>query len=438
MESADRSAQYVDANGVIDVKKLIAAYSFEEHALRADRYFHTINDPWAHHLRKPFSKSDEARSILAGLASVLHLVGLQPGHHVVDFGCGTGWLSAALSMLQCRVTGIDISQRALDIAQAAVADHPYLRKQQIAFRRLEGASIPVETSTVDRIICFDSFHHVADQEFYLREFFRILRPGGVVGFSEPGPNHSRSAASQYEMRNYAVIENDIVVEEILAMSRQIGFADMTMALFTDTPITMGPEQFSSMIRAAEGVEDGVEKAGLRTGGLLTRLLAAIRNDDRAVYTDLGLKFFSQARTKCVFALRKPGVQIVDSRTTKALAADLKAVAQRFAPDTRQFTLSLLATNTGAGAWLPSGSESGAVNAGVKILTPDGGPMTREPIRFPLTDKVVASGESLNADLVIDLAEFPGDLVLEVDLVAEHVSWFSQVGSAQLRFPLSAD
>lgn len=434
MESADKSARYVDANGVIDVKKLIAAYSFEEHALRADRYFHNINDPWAHHLRKPFSKPDEARSILAGLASVLHLAGLQPGHHVVDFGCGTGWLSAALSMMQCRVTGIDISQRALDIAQAAIADHPYLHKQPIAFRRLEEVCIPVESSSVDRIICFDSFHHVADQEFYLREFFRILRPGGVVGFSEPGPNHSRSAASQYEMRNYAVIENDIVVDEILATSRQIGFADMTMALFTDTPITIGPEQFASMIRA----DDGVEKSGRRRGGLLTRLLAAIRNDDRAVYTDLGLKFFSQARTKCVFALRKPGVQVVDSRTAKALAADLKVVTQTFAPDTRQFTLSLLATNTGAAAWLPSGNESGAVNAGVKILTTDGGPMTREPIRFRLTDKLIASGGSARAELIIDLAEFPGDLVLEVDLVAEHVSWFSQIGSAQLRLSVSAD
>src|SRR5258706_8323224 len=193
---------------MIDVKKLIAAYTFEEHAERADKYFDAVTDPWAHHLRKPFTTTQECSATLSGLSALLQLLKLQPGHHIVDFGCGAGWLSSVLALLQCQVTSIDISQRALDIARLAVLEHPFLRRQQIAFRRLEEARIPVDTSSVDRIICLDSFHHVADQKLYLQEFFRLLRPGGIVGFHEPGPGHSRSPGSQYEMRKYAVIEND--------------------------------------------------------------------------------------------------------------------------------------------------------------------------------------------------------------------------------------
>jgi SAM-dependent methyltransferase len=408
IESDDRPAQYVDAEGMIDVKKLIAAYTFEEHAIRADNYFQNIVDPWTHHLRKPFSDVQECQGILSGLASIFHLIKLQSGQHVVDFGCGTGWLSAALSLLQCQVTGIDISQRALDIAQSTILEHPVLRNQQIAFRRLEEARIPVETSSVDRIICFDSFHHVADQNFYLREFFRILRPGGIVGFHEPGPNHSRSPGSQYEMRKYAVIENDIALEEILAASEEIGFDDMTMAVFTDRPITMPPKQFLSMAR----------------------------HGDRQVYEDLGTSLFVQAKSKSVFTLRKPGTELLDSRTARALGAELKVVGHRFTSESRRLTISLLARNVGTGVWLPSGPDIGAVNVGVKILTAAGAPITGEPIRFRLSEKVVTTAEVVQIELLIDLAEFRGDLLVEVDLVSERVIWFSQIGLAQPRIPLS--
>ena len=55
----DRSHLYVDGHGRVDVVKLIAAYSHDDHALRADRYFSSVADPWSHFLRKPFSNLHE-------------------------------------------------------------------------------------------------------------------------------------------------------------------------------------------------------------------------------------------------------------------------------------------------------------------------------------------------------------------------------------------
>jgi SAM-dependent methyltransferase len=408
MVLTDKSAQYTDADGTIDVKKLIAAYTFEEHAFRADKYFHTITDPWAHHLRKPFSSVQESQAVLAGLSSLLSLLKLQPGHHVVDFGCGTGWLAAALSMLQCQVTAIDISQRALDIAREAFAEHPFLKRQPAAFRRLEEARVPVDSASVDRIICFDCFHHVADQKLYLQEFFRILRPGGMVGFHEPGPGHSRTAGSQYEMRHFAVIENDIVIEEISATARAIGFEDMTMAVFTDTPMTLSPEAFFSLAQSG----------------------------NQQIYADLGKRLFDQSRSKSVFTLRRPGIELLDSRSASALGAELKIVEQRFSAERRSLALTVQARNTGTGAWLPSGDGVGAVSIGMRISTAGSAALTSEPIRFKLSETPVAPGNVVQVSLLADLGPYPGDLVIDLDLVAELVIWFSQVGFAPPRIVLS--
>ena len=56
----------------------------------------------------------------------------------------------------------------------------------------------------------------------LSEMGRVLRPGGIAGFSEPGPNHSRDPQSQHEMRRYGVPERDLVIEDVWALGRRSG------------------------------------------------------------------------------------------------------------------------------------------------------------------------------------------------------------------------
>ena len=404
----NKSLEYTGPDGTIDVKKLIAAYTFEEHAVRADKYFEAIVDPRAYHLRKPFTTVDECSAALSALSGLLPLLKLQRGHDVVDFGCGTGWLSSAMALMRCQVTGIDISQRALDIAHSAVLEHPLLKEGRVAFRRLGEAGIPLDTSSVDRIVCFDSFHHVADQNFYLQEFFRILRPGGIVGFSEPGPGHSRTPASQYEMRNFAVIENDIVLEDISSMARAVGFERMNMAVFADIPKVMAVEEF----------------------------LALANEDRQQVYEDLGNWLFKRAKGRSVFALHKPGEEILDSRTASALGADVSIAGQSFDAKARRLAVTLLACNTGTGIWLPSGTDVGSMNIGVRISTENGSPLTVEPIRFDLASVETKPGGLARTDLLIDIPQ-EGNLVVEFDLVAEHVAWLSQLALRPPRLSLPA-
>ena len=65
-------------------------------------------------------------------------------------------------------------------------------------------------------MCLDAFHHVPNPGLVLAELSRVLKEGGIAGFAEPGPEHSKSPQSQYEMKTFKVVENDVNVAGNLA------------------------------------------------------------------------------------------------------------------------------------------------------------------------------------------------------------------------------
>src|SRR5262249_20965333 len=143
------------------------------------------------------------------------------------------------------------------------------------------------------------------------------------------------------------------------------------------------------------------------------------------YENLGDWLFKRAKGRSVFALHKPGEEILDSRTVSALGADVSIAAQTFDAGTRRLAGAPLVHNTGTGIWLPSGGNIGSVNIGVRISTADGSALTNEPIRFDLARVETKPGSSARTELLIDIPQ-EGDLVVEFDLVAEHVAWLSQI------------
>jgi ubiquinone/menaquinone biosynthesis C-methylase UbiE len=213
-------ADAAPTEALIDVKALIASLSNADHAARADAYFANIPDP-PKLLRKPFHGIVETRANLHGAGEILQLLRLFRGAKVLDFGAGTGWFSRMLACIECEPVAVDVSARALEMGRLAFEQDPLMAGLTIDWRHYDGLTLPLDDESVDRIVCYDSFHHVADQAATLREFHRVLVPGGRIAFHEPGPHHSKIPVSQYEMRHHGVIENDIVVEDIWAQAQAL-------------------------------------------------------------------------------------------------------------------------------------------------------------------------------------------------------------------------
>ena len=104
---------------------------------------------------------------------------IEPGHVVVDLGCGTGEMVERLTQLcgNATVIGVDISQELLQLARS-----------QSSAPRLVCASadhLPLGQRSVDRVLVQRVLMHLPRWCSVLEEAARILRPGGLIVISEP-------------------------------------------------------------------------------------------------------------------------------------------------------------------------------------------------------------------------------------------------------------
>jgi len=131
----------------------------------------------------------------------LDLIRLEP-KRILDAGCGTGPGSQALAgrYRGSHVIGLDLA-------------HPMLlagRKRQRLFRRWglvcgDVSALPLASRSIDMIFCNLVLQWCPDIELALREFRRVLAPGGVLMFATFGPDtlrELRAAWSQADGYNH--------------------------------------------------------------------------------------------------------------------------------------------------------------------------------------------------------------------------------------------
>ncbi len=102
---------------------------------------------------------------------------IPPGARVVELGCGTGQLTAFLSIAGRRCVGVDLSRASLAVAEAFRA-----RAGLDSARFVRGNLFepPILPGSADVAISNGVLHHTADPREGFRQLVRLLRPGGVV------------------------------------------------------------------------------------------------------------------------------------------------------------------------------------------------------------------------------------------------------------------
>ncbi len=90
---------------------------------------------------------------------------------IVDIGCGTGALDMRLWEMGARVTGLDLSQRMLEIARARAEG-----KEGLEFFQATAEDIPLEDGWADLALSTIAFHHFPHPGRALREIHRVMKP----------------------------------------------------------------------------------------------------------------------------------------------------------------------------------------------------------------------------------------------------------------------
>jgi ubiquinone/menaquinone biosynthesis C-methylase UbiE len=100
------------------------------------------------------------------------------GKRVLDFGCGTGPLSLLCAENGAgSVIGIDLSAERVERARR-ISVNGHRNVKFILEEYTDRISLP--DNSVDVIVCFDVMEHVMDYESIMREWTRVLAPGGCV------------------------------------------------------------------------------------------------------------------------------------------------------------------------------------------------------------------------------------------------------------------
>lgn len=96
---------------------------------------------------------------------------------LLDAGCGKGYKAAWLSQItkQASILGIDFSSSVYN------ASNRYSPSEfNLKFVQADIACMPINDSSQDLVLCDQVLHHTKDPSKTLREFFRVLKPGGKL------------------------------------------------------------------------------------------------------------------------------------------------------------------------------------------------------------------------------------------------------------------
>jgi 2-polyprenyl-6-hydroxyphenyl methylase/3-demethylubiquinone-9 3-methyltransferase len=164
------------------------------------------------------------------------------GKKVVDVGCGGGILAESISQSGADTTGIDLSEKALKVAEL----HALEVGANLTYRSISAEDFANEQpEQYDVVTCMEMLEHVPDPASVVRACAKLCKPGGTLFFS----TLNRSPKSYL----FAIIGAEYILKllpkgtheyakfikpsELVAFTRQAGLQMLGMKGLSYNPLT---------------------------------------------------------------------------------------------------------------------------------------------------------------------------------------------------------
>jgi ubiquinone/menaquinone biosynthesis C-methylase UbiE len=115
--------------------------------------------------------------------NILKEVGIKTGFHVLDYGCGPGSYIIPLVELvgeSGKVYALDIHPLAIRKVQDIASKKKLANVETI----LSDCKTGLPDNSLNVVLLYDIFHHLSDPNGVLRELHRVLKPDGILSFSD--------------------------------------------------------------------------------------------------------------------------------------------------------------------------------------------------------------------------------------------------------------
>lgn len=155
-------------------------------------------------------------------------LGLDDRSHVLEVASGSGGPAVFLAgLFGGRVTGIDVN--AYGVAEATRRAQAKGLAGRVAFQEADAsAALSFPDRAFDAVLCVDSANHLPNRLQVLREWRRVLRPGGMALFTDPvvitGPVSNEELAARSSVGHFVFappgVNESLIAEAGLELVRQ--------------------------------------------------------------------------------------------------------------------------------------------------------------------------------------------------------------------------
>jgi ubiquinone/menaquinone biosynthesis C-methylase UbiE len=123
------------------------------------------------------------RDLLLSPKNKLSEVGIKPGFHILDYGCGPGSYSIAAAQLvgnSGKVYALDIHPLGIERVRDIASKKGIKNIETICSDCATG----LEGGSIDVVLLYDTFHDLMDPDGVLKELHRILKTNSILSFSD--------------------------------------------------------------------------------------------------------------------------------------------------------------------------------------------------------------------------------------------------------------
>ena len=136
---------------------------------------------------------------------------------ILDAACGTGFGTYALAHGASTAVGVDLAPEAIAEARARY------QAPRLFNLIMDVVKLAFRSATFDAVISQDTIEHVPDDEGFVAEAARVLRPGGTfVVFTPYREIHTTSPENPYHLREYSPESLRVLLQPYFATVRLFG------------------------------------------------------------------------------------------------------------------------------------------------------------------------------------------------------------------------